>query len=377
VAALRSYLRSEPAGLEGLGVLGDQLALILPELGEPPAAGDRPALFEAVRFAFARAARDRCIVVILDDLQWSDEATLEMLSALAQPLGELSVLVIASYRSDGLSRDHGLRRLRNELRRAGLLDELALYPLSLEETTALLAQILGRTPSPSLVRAIHDRTEGIPFFIEELAAALRVSDSLKEGRRGLELVDGDEVPLPRTVRDAVLIGTADLSDEARAAVEVAAVAGESFDVDLVIGLSTDAGFSELVERGLIHEQEPGRAGFRHALTCEAIYADVPWIRRRTLHGELAEALDDAGAQSREVALHWLGARDSDRARSALVRAAADSEAVDAYRDAAAASSLGSLPRPRAPGESCARFAAPWVRANGWPMRSGGLPPFTS
>ena len=86
VAALRSYLRSHPEGLAEVGALRAQLALLLPELGEPAAAVDRPTLFEAVRCALAHVAAERHALVILDDLHWSDEATLELLSALAEPL---------------------------------------------------------------------------------------------------------------------------------------------------------------------------------------------------------------------------------------------------------------------------------------------------
>ena len=138
-----------------------------------------------MRCALAQIAAGRHALVVLDDLQWSDEATLEMLSALAEPLGKLPVLVVAAYRSDGLPRDHGVRRLRNELRRTGRLDELVLRPLDLDETAELLAQRARRAASPGLVRTIHDRTEGIPFFVEELAAALRVSGAVQQGRRGL------------------------------------------------------------------------------------------------------------------------------------------------------------------------------------------------
>ena len=336
VAALRSYLRSNPSGLVEPGALQAQLALLLPELGAPAPAADRPTLFEAIRCAFATVAAERHALVVLDDLQWSDEATLELLAALAEPLGELAVLVIAAYRSDGLPRDHGVRRLRNDLRRTGRLDELVLRPLALEETAELLAGALGEAPSPPLARAIHDRTEGIPFFVEELAAALRVSGAVKAGRRGLELSGDGGVPLPDTVRDAVLISASELSETARAAAEVAAVAGESFELELVAALSSDEGLSELVERGLIREEPSGAAAFHHGLIREALYADVPWMRRRSLHRALAEALAAAGAPSREVATHWLGARAGEQAREALLRAAAESEAVHAHRDAAAA-----------------------------------------
>ena len=129
VAALRSYLQTHPGGLDDCGPLKPVLALLLPELGEPAAEADRPTLFEALRAALATIASEHRTLVVLDDLQWSDEATLEVLSALAEPLRELPLVVIAAYRSDGLPRQHGIRRMRNDLRRAGHLQELALHPL--------------------------------------------------------------------------------------------------------------------------------------------------------------------------------------------------------------------------------------------------------
>ena len=80
----------------------------------------------------------------------------------------------------------------------------------------------------------------------------------------------------------------------------------------------------------------GAAGFRHGLARDALYADVPWMRRRALHRAIAEALEAAGAPSREIATHWLGASDGSRARDALLRAAAEAEAVHAFRDGAEA-----------------------------------------
>jgi DNA-binding NarL/FixJ family response regulator len=333
VAALRSYLRSVPDGLADCGPLRPHLALILPELGVAAPDTDRATLFEAVRCAIAHVARDQHALVVLDDLQWSDEGTLELLAALAEPLSEVAVLLVAAYRPEGLPRDHMLRRLRQELRRAGRLDELSLAPLEPAETGELLGQILGAAPAPSLTHTIHDRTQGVSFFVEELARALLLTHSVTEGRQGLELAKSGEVPVPGTVRDAVLIGAWDLSEEARKAAEAAAVAGEQFDLDLVAEASSAAGLSELVERDLVIESGPGRGAFRHALTREALYAEVPWLRRRALHRRLAEALEAAGASSTELAAHWLGARDESRAREALLLAAEESRTVHAYRDA--------------------------------------------
>src|SRR5215210_5313412 len=291
VAALRGYLRSNPDGLADLGPLSAHLALTLPELGDPPAATDRATLFEAIHCALRRVAESEHDLIVLDDLQWSDEATLDLLAALAEPLARLPLLVVAAYRSEGLPRDHMLRRLRHELRRGGRLDEVSLDPLDPAETGKLLAQILEDSPAQSLIRAVHDRTQGVPFFVEELARALRMTNALTTGPRGLALAKAGEVPVPASIRDAVLIGVSELSEEARAAADAAAIAGEAFDLELVAGVSSADGLAELVERGLVREAGPGVGSFRHALTREALYADVPWVYRRAMHRRLSEALD--------------------------------------------------------------------------------------
>ena len=199
VSALRSLLRVDVRGLDGCGPLRDHLALILPELGEPAAESDRPTLFEAVRGAMGHLAREETAVVVLDDLQWSDEATLELLPALAESVSELQLLILATYRSDGLPRDHPLRRVRHELRRSGRLAEVTVPPLSPLETAELLTHLLEQLPAPSLVRAIHDRTQGVTFFVEELAQALLLTNALVAGRRGLELAGDGQVPIPDTM----------------------------------------------------------------------------------------------------------------------------------------------------------------------------------
>jgi DNA-binding CsgD family transcriptional regulator/tetratricopeptide (TPR) repeat protein len=339
VAALRAGLRAQPQAVDATAPLAPHLAMLLPELGVPAAASDRATLVEAIRYALERLAADQPVLVILDDLHWSDQATLELLAALAQPLADLCALVIAAYRSDGLPRDHGIRRLRHELRRAGRLEEVALAPLAPDDVAELLALGLEATPAPSLVRSVYDATQGTAFFVEELTSALAVSGALRTGPHGVELDRESEIPIPETVRDAVLVRASDLSEAGRAAAEAAAVAGERFDLALVGTLSSPEGVTELLEHGLARERDAGTAAFGHSLTREALYADVPWMRRRALHRTIAEAIEPAGAPSREVATHWIGARECDRARDAFLRAIVEAEAVHAFRDGAEAARL--------------------------------------
>lgn len=332
--ALRGYLRLEHGGLNACGPLKAHLALLLPELGEARESDDRATLFEAVQCGLRAMTARRPAAMLLDDLQWSDAATLDFLAVLAPALRALPLLVVAAYRSDELPRSHPLRRLRHDLRRDRLLDELALEPLGRADTASLAEQVLGTAPSPRLADTLHDRTGGVPFFVEELTAALRTSGRLRGAGDGIELDLDAEVPLPQTVRDAVLVHLSSLSDAARAAAEVAAVAGPVVDLDVVADVGDEHGAGELVARGLLVETEPGSARFRNPLAREAIYDDVPWLRRRELHRRLADALRARDHDPAGIATHWLAARDNPKAVEALLEAVAGRVAVHAHRDAA-------------------------------------------
>ena len=155
-----------------------------------------------------------------------------------------------------------------------------------------------------------------------------------DGADGLELPPGEDVPLPDSVRDAVLVRLDELSTPVRRTLEVASVVGLHFDLELVEEVSGFVELGEAVASGLVIEADPGGATFRHALTREGVYLDLPWLRRRELHRRVAESLERRGAPPGFVAEHLLACRELDRARGALVAAAERSCSVHAYRDAA-------------------------------------------
>ena len=247
--------------------------------------------------SFEAIARRQPTVVFLDDLQWADHTTLDVLTLLAAHLADLPLLVLCAYRSDELGRDHPLRRMRSDLRRAGRFREVVLEPLRPAETTALIARLLGTPPTPDLAALLQAHTGGLPFLVEELVAGLRSMGRLHETERGVALADaGAGVPVPDTVRDLVLLRTAALSDAQRAALEVASVVGVSFELDLVADLvGGEEHLGDLRELGLLVEAMPGVGAFRHALIREACYREITWSRRRALHRQLAERLERRGA----------------------------------------------------------------------------------
>jgi len=333
-AALRDHLRSAPGdGVDDGALLEPSLGLVLPELGPAPQA-EAEEIRPAIRGAFERLAQQRPTIVFLDDLQWADAATLAVLADWAAPLPGLPLLVIGAYRSDELPRQHPLRSLRAVLRRAadGVQRHLTLDPLDAADSAVLLRRMLGDGVAPEVLATVHRRAHGLPFYLEELAAAIAESGGDAE-----EIISVDVVP--ESVRDAVLARVVRLSAPARGLAEIAAAAGSPVALEVLCELAgNDEAVEELLERGLLVES-PGRAGgsgeaaFRHALLGEALYAATPWTRRRRHHAALAHALELRGAAPGIVAAHWQAAHEPARARPLLVAAAEAACNVHAYRDA--------------------------------------------
>lgn len=339
VEILREHLRSDDPSPLGRGPLAGHLAKLLPELDLAPVPGDRPTLVEAIRQAWSAIAERSFTAVLLDDLQWADDATLELLPTLARAATALPLLIVGAFRSDELPSAHTIRRVRGELRRAGLLVQITVGALDLASTTALLDAALGPV-SAAVGRTVFDRTGGIPFFVTELGAALAAAGRLVLGPSGLEMAAGPEVPLPDSVREAVLLRASGMHDDARTAITAAAVVGMTFDPDLVTTITQLPEWpDETVRLGLVQETGPGLMGFRHALIREAFYGEIPWTRRVWLHRAVAQALTPSRGAAELIADHWLRGRQPDQARARLLEAAAGYCAVHAYRDAARTSRL--------------------------------------
>ena len=320
---LRDCLRRSPDLFEGGGTFAPYCARLLPELGVAPEDAGEAALVEALRRVFAVAGSRGPAAIVLDDLHWADEATLALLPVLAGGLRDVPILLIAMARDEVPADIHRLRRLRAQLRRESDLAELPLRPFDRDDTARLAAVVTGEELGDDVIAALHDRAQGIPFYVEELAETL-----VLEGRRA----EAGRLPLPESVLDAVLLRTEALSLDARNALERAAVVGQRFDIEHVAAPGADA-LAEALDTGFLVEAGPGNLEFRHALVRDAVYQAIPWTRRRSLHTSVARSLDGAGASAAERATHWLGAGDVERARSALGEAAAASERVYAYRDA--------------------------------------------
>lgn len=335
-AALRECLRSTDVSLVQDALL-PYLALLLPELGNTPGTVDPDTLVEAISSTFSAAARENGAAIFFDDLHWADNATLELLPALADRLSSEPIIILGSYREDEVTRPHPIRRMRYELRRARRLDEITLKPLSAEETSEMIARTLGHQPGPVLAREIAERSLGVPLFVEEFVRALESGGRVRIESGIAELAPGDSVPIPESVRDAILLRIDGLSSNARALLDLASVFGVECDLNELTELhGSDDGLDELLDRSVLIESGEHRATFRHALIHETVRDQISWSHRRDLHARVGAFLEARGSLPEETAEHWLAARETRRARAALMAAAENSCRLHAYRDAARA-----------------------------------------
>jgi predicted ATPase len=154
---------------------------------------------------------------VLEDLHWADRSTLDLIALLAHNLDERRVLLLGTYRGEELLSEHRLRRLVMGLLRAGVATRLELGPLCREEVETLLQSRGGAPLSPAVTEAIVTRSEGNPFFVEELLAAAG------QGR----------VDLPHVLRDLLLQRVAQLDRETQGVLRVAAAAGRDVPYPLL------------------------------------------------------------------------------------------------------------------------------------------------
>lgn len=248
-------------------------------------------------------ARQAPIILHLDDLQWTDPASLDCIRYLLMQHPNEPIFVIASLRTEGEKLDVHIREFRTDLHRCGMLTEISLAPLSEEQTHELLRIMSGMTNLPRFSRRLYEHTEGNPFYLLEMIQALFAQGTLfKDERGGWATVyddftqDYSELPLPDTVSDLMEPRLEGLDSQARTFLDVAAVAGREFDpfmVQQISGLDRSlfrGAVDDLVTRGLIRA-ERRMCEFAHGLLRETVYRDLNFLDCLELHEKVGNALE--------------------------------------------------------------------------------------
>ncbi|HEX7103465.1 MAG TPA: AAA family ATPase [Nitrolancea sp.] len=313
---LQSYLDQKPSETElrAFATWMPDITRLLPELisylpAIPPEALDpereRQRIVHTTRQLVTHLTASSPLIIILEDLHWSDDASLEILLQLARVTTRHSLLLLGTYRSDEVG--SGLHRLLAAFDRERLAIELLLSPLTRVEIEQLLRTLVVR---PEMVRGgfaqmIFELTDGNPFFTEEVIRSLSAAGQLSRMEDHWEQRALLELDIPRSIHDAVLRRTETLSPSATTLLRQAAVAGRKFDFAVLDALrsheETDliAALRELVEAQLVFEESGERFAFRHALTRQAVYQSLLALERLRLHRAIAYTKEHLSSQAPE------------------------------------------------------------------------------
>jgi tetratricopeptide (TPR) repeat protein len=332
-----------------------ELAALVPEVGErcpdlPRLSNDFPEarqarLSRAVDQLIEAARGSRPFVLMVDDIQWADDASAQVLHYLARHAAQRPVLVIYAYRDENIDSDERLARLIESVRRDTGARRLPLARLSYADTESIIVALadanLGTvSDAPGLAERLYRETDGNPFFL------MSILQSLSEGETQLgPSTSGAPGLLPDALRAAVRVRLAHVPQAIRPILETAAVLGRRFDFDtlLVVTHETEAllldAVEALVKRRLLREEpEGGVYDFSHDKLREVVYRDIGGVRRRLLHQSVAESLehqseDASHEHDAQLAEHYERAHAWPKALHYLVLAAEHSQALFALRDA--------------------------------------------
>ncbi len=344
---------SGPAAPELVKLL-PELATLLPDLVpttslEPEQ--EKRRLFQALAQFLVRLAARQPLFVVVEDLHWSDDTSLEFLLYLARRIASQPILLLLTYRSD--EAQPGLSHFLAGLDRERLATELALTRLTSVEVDEMLRAIFGLTRSvrAEFLDALYALTEGNPFFIEEVLKSLIAAGEIFYADGMWDRKPMGDLHIPRSVHDAVQRRVAQLSESARHLLILAAVAGRRFDFALLqVVIQCDEGdlvhwIKETIAAQLVVEESAEQFAFRHALTRQAIYAELLARERKTLHRTMLEAMERlyaesldplqarAGAHLADLAYHAYEAEAWEKALTYSERAGARAQALYAPREA--------------------------------------------
>jgi DNA-binding CsgD family transcriptional regulator len=327
-----------------LGPARGEFSQLLPELagriGVAPPASPRTGppgqvhLFQLILGTVERLTREHLLVVALEDLQWADEASRELLGFLVRTVRAGRVLLVTTFRPEALVRGHPLPAFLAEFERSERVTRIDLGRLDRSELRDLIAEDLGRPPEHGLLARIAERSAGNPFYARQLVAV---------ERRGA----GSDIP--GRLRDVLLARLGALTDETQRLLRLAAVGGQVLDERLLGAVTAaaprdiQAALREALDQGLLiltHEGDVRAVRFSHVLLQEAIEGDLLPGERAIAHEAFAEALErdpelagSPAAAAAELARHWDGAGRVEEAMASSIVAADAAYAVNAYQQA--------------------------------------------
>jgi tetratricopeptide (TPR) repeat protein len=327
-----------------------QMIRTVPESFELSPEHSRDRLFEAMSQFITNISRETPLLVILDDLQWTDESSLLLLHYLGRGVSREPLLLLGAYRDADIDEKHPLTQVLTELNRERLLQSAQLKRMSFDDTSEMIKRILEQDDFPrEFCELIYEKTRGNPFFAEEVIKSLKEEGVIYREENKWGIKDVSKIEFPKTVKSVLKTRFARLDEECQSVLTFASFVGNDFTLEVMCALTgiEENKLLELMDKmlktGLIKEREvrgEGVCSFADILVRDVVYDEVSLLKRKKLHGVVGAALEKIYAKKidehfGELASHFLEGGDKDKALDYYLKAG--EKAVGIYANGEAAS----------------------------------------
>ncbi|MCH8222913.1 MAG: protein kinase [Chloroflexi bacterium] len=314
VQAIRSYVMDRDAETvrREMGSTASVIAEIVPDVKErlpdlhPPSQIDDPdsarfRLFDSITTFLKTASGAQPIVLMLEDLHWSDKPSLQLLEFVARELGNARLMIVGNYRDMELNRRHPLSITLGELTRERLFDRVLLRGLQKHDVQRFIEVAAGIDPPSALVDAVYTQTEGNPLFVTETVRLLIQEGDITSGAKTRGGTSSWEIRIPEGVREVIGRRLDRLSERCNEVLTTAAVVGRQFRFGVLMKLVDDVSenmlldvLDEALDARIVEEvaSEVGLYQFAHALMQETLTSELSATRTVRLHARIAEALEE-------------------------------------------------------------------------------------
>jgi len=309
---------------------------------------ERDRLFEAVSQFITNVSKEAPLLVVLDDLQWTDQSSLLLMHYLARGVSRERLLLVGAYRDSEVDEKHPLSPVLTELNRERLLQAVPLKRMSLNDVSEMIKQILEQDDVPmELCQLVYQKTGGNPFFVEEVIKSLMEQELIfREGNRW-KIKEVTEIEFPETVRGVVKARIGRLDDECRNLLTMASFVGYDFSFE---ALRAVTGFEEnklveLLERMLKTGQTKERVvrgedayAFADAIVRDVVHEEVSRLMHKRLHNVAGNALEKLYANKidehlAELAYQFLEGNDREKALDYFLKAGEKAQKTYAHGEA--------------------------------------------
>jgi tetratricopeptide (TPR) repeat protein len=306
---------------------------------------ERDRLFEAVSQFVTNISKEAPLLVVLDDLQWTDQSSLLLLHYLARSVEREPLVLLGTYRDTDIDQRHPLSPVLTELNRERLLQSVSLKRMSLDEISEMIRQILEQDDvSKEFCKLVFEKTRRNPFFVEEVIKSLMEENVICREENKWKISEVSRIEFPETVKSVLKTRISRLDDECQNVLTMASFVGNDFAFDALCGVTgvEEERLLEIMEKmlktGLVKEKVirgEDVYSFADIMIRDVVHEEVSHLRHKKLHGVVAHALEKVYAARidehfSELALHFLETGDKERALDYFLKAGERAQKVYAY-----------------------------------------------